>query len=179
MKKKRVKVGKWETVFKGVMFELKQAEAVYSNGKKDLFEKAFRTPSIIVVPIHKNGDVLMIKEYRLALKSYEWFLPAGRMDKETNPKKAAIRELEEETGFTSKKLTLLSKHGDSNTLEYIHYIYLAEDLEPIEKKDVNEDEDITLHPMSFKKALELALDGEIKIPEICFALLQLNAYLKK
>lgn len=178
MKKKRVKIGEWKSVFKGLIYELKQAEAVYSNGTKAIFEKAFRVPSVIILPVNDKRQVIMTKEYRLATKSYEWFLPVGRMDKGNDPKKEALRELEEEAGFTSKKLTLLYKNGNYNSLEHVNYVYVAQDLIPINKKEVGEDEDITLHPMSINKALKLVLDGEVNSPEICFALLKLNLYLK-
>ena len=176
--KKRVKIGEWKSVFKGLSYEIKQAEAVYSNGTKATFEKAFRIPSVFILPINEKGQIIMTKEYRLATKSYEWFLPAGRMDKETNPKKAALRELEEETGFTSKKLTLLYKNGMHNSMEHINYVYLAENLSLVNKEEVSEDEDITLHPMPINKALKLVMSGEVNSPEICFALLKLNVYLK-
>ncbi len=176
--KKRVKIGKWKTVFYGTIFEIKQAEAEYSNGRKQIFEKAFRTPSVLVLPITSKGKLIMTREYRIGSNNYQWFFPAGRMDKEKDPKKAAQRELQEEIGMRAGKLTLISKHGITNTMEYINYVFLAENLSE-SKIEVDEDEDIEIHEVTIKEALRKVLDGEVEARDICFAIIQLHKYLKE
>ena len=177
MKKPRTKVGPWRTVFRGTRFEIKQAEATYSSGRKDIWEKACRAPTVFVLALDDKGKLLLTKEYRYVSKRYEWFLPVGKMDKEANPKKAAMRELQEEAGFKAKKLTLLSRHGALTLMEHERYIFLAEGLTPA-PIDAGEDEDIVVYPTTVKKALQMVLEGEIDIPEICFAIITLNKYLR-
>lgn len=176
-RKKHVQIGKWKSVFKGSIFEIKQAEAVYSNGKKVIFEKAFRTPSVVVLALTSTNKIILIREFRIGSNNYQWFLPAGRMDKNEIPRKAAQRELQEEVGLRAGKLTLLSKHGQTNTMEYFHYVFLAEDLTNAPLV-VNEDEDIEIHEVTLKEALRKVLNGEIESPHIIFAILLLNKHLK-
>ncbi len=178
MKKARVKVGKYKTVFKGRHFEIKQASALYSNGKKTTFEKACRTPTVIILALNDKKELLLTWEYRLGPKKYMWFLPAGRIDKKGDtPKNAAKRELQEETGYKAKKITLLDSYGSGNAMEYKKYVFLAEGLtyEPVK---IDEDEDITVKPLTIDKAMKLVLDGDIEIPEIGFAVITLARYLK-
>ena len=111
-------------------------------------------------------------------KRYEWCLAVGKLESGMAPKKGAMKELREEIGVKAKKLTLLSKYGHGNSYEHLNYVFLAEGLTPAPLTTGEEDEDITIHPTSVKKALQMVLEGEINIPDICFAILLLNKHLK-
>ncbi len=76
---------------------------------------------------------------------------------------AALRELEEETGYTSDKLTLLadfySAIGFCN--ERIR-LYLADNLIKVENpRPMDEDEVIELHEVTLEEALNLVATGDI------------------
>lgn len=53
------------------------------------------------------GRYLIIKEYRYPVQKWVYSLPGGRVDPNESPKKAAQRELLEETGYTAKSLDKL------------------------------------------------------------------------
>ncbi|KUO01677.1 NUDIX hydrolase [Streptomyces resistomycificus] len=55
--------------------------------------------SVMIVPITKDGDVVLIRQYRHNLKKYTLEIPAGAIVQGESPKDAALRELWEETGF--------------------------------------------------------------------------------
>jgi ADP-ribose pyrophosphatase len=177
MNKKRVKVGKYKTVFKGKIFEVQQAEAVYSRGKKAVFERAIRPSTVVILALNDKKEVLLTWEYRLASKKYMWFLPAGRVDKEKDPKKAAMRELQEETGFKAAKMKLLFTQNSGNVMQHKWYFYVAEGLTPA-PLEADEDEDITVKPMSIKKAMDLVINGEIENANIAMGIIRLHKYLK-
>ena len=108
MNKKRVKVGKYKTVFNGVIFKIKQAKAIFPSGKVKTFEQAVRPVSVTIMAIDNKGQLLLTREYRQKYKRYLWRLPAGRVEKNESPLKAAQRELREETGFKARKIKLFN-----------------------------------------------------------------------
>jgi ADP-ribose pyrophosphatase len=57
-------------------------------------------PSVMVVPVTEDARLVLVRQYRYNLKSYQLEFPAGTMHHAEDPQDAARRELEEETGFT-------------------------------------------------------------------------------
>ncbi len=70
----------------------------------------------------------MIRQYRHATRQYLWELVAGRIDEGESAKKAAARELMEETGYRAKRFTVfLDVFPTPGFLEERMYILLAKD----------------------------------------------------
>jgi 8-oxo-dGTP pyrophosphatase MutT (NUDIX family) len=57
-------------------------------------------PSVMVVPVTADGNVVMVKQYRHNLKLETLELPAGVAGEDEPAASAALRELEEETGYS-------------------------------------------------------------------------------
>ena len=47
----------------------------------------------------REGEVLLVRQYRLLINGFSWEIPGGRVDEGETPKTAAIRECLEETGL--------------------------------------------------------------------------------
>lgn len=91
-----------KTVYKGKIFEITDDEIVLSDGLVR-HREIIRHPGGVVIFAQKdNGDVLLVKQYRYAVKSLQTELPAGRLEKSEDPLTAAKRELREETGYMAK-----------------------------------------------------------------------------
>jgi len=173
MAKKRVKVGKYKTVFKGVIFKIKQAKAVFPSGKITTFEQVARPPTVTILAIDAKGRLLLTKEYRLKHRKYLWRLPSGRVEKNETPLQAARRELQEEAGLKAKKLKLFHVRGSSQTLDWKLYCYIATDFTPAPTKS-DEDEDIKIVPTSIKKAFKMVANGEIKKENMAYVIMKLH-----
>lgn len=69
-----------------------------------------KTPdAVIVIPILKNGRIVLQKSYKHGCGEFIWEFPAGMMDQEHCETKCAERELLEETGLKGE----LEKTGET------------------------------------------------------------------
>ena len=84
-----------------------------------------------VVPVTKNGDVIMIWQHRHPHGKTHWEIPAGRCEPDETPEQSALRELEEETGHRPGQLIKLPDFYPVNGIsDHIAHVYLAVDCEP-------------------------------------------------
>ena len=122
-------------IFKGKLINLFLDKVKLPNGKIGSREWVDHPGAACVIPIMPNGDICFIKQYRYASKKVFVEIPAGKLDKNETPLDCAKRELSEEIGYTSNKLTFLTKIypaiGFSNE---VMWMYLGEDLVKTEMK---------------------------------------------
>tara|TARA_Y200000002_G_scaffold374301_1_gene374816 strand:- start:809 stop:1315 length:507 start_codon:yes stop_codon:yes gene_type:complete len=86
------------------------------NGKKiKNYHKVIFNNAAMVILENNKGEVLLIKEYRRALKKKIFGFPGGHLEKGEKPLKAAKRELYEETGYKGKMWRHLFSYINSGT----------------------------------------------------------------
>jgi len=86
-------------------------------------------PSVMIVPVTTDRRLVLVRQYRHNLKSYQLEFPAGTMHETEDPEDAACRELEEETGYTlaaDEQMRPLGSYYSlpSETNKYTH-VFLA------------------------------------------------------
>lgn len=114
-----------------------------------------------IVPLISDNELIMVRQYRYALKRETLEIPAGKMDKGESAEECIKRELAEETGFEAKVIKWLYTYapavGYSN--ELIH-LYLGSDLEKLGNK-VNEGEISSLEILTIDEVLGMIRNHEI------------------
>ena len=129
MTKGKVQVLNSEMVYQGPVFGVRRDEVVEPNGVRARREVITHPGSVVVLPVLRDGRVLMIRQYRYATRRYLWELVAGRIDEGETAKAAAARELREETGYRAKKFRVfLDLFPTPGFLEERMYLLLAEGL---------------------------------------------------
>jgi ADP-ribose pyrophosphatase len=86
------------TVYKGRVFSVELDYVFLPNGHEVHVAVVRHTPSVVLIPVQDDGQVVMIRQYRHALKRAIWELPAGNVNEGESAEAAAVRECEEEIG---------------------------------------------------------------------------------
>jgi 8-oxo-dGTP pyrophosphatase MutT (NUDIX family) len=114
-----------------------------------------RQDAVVIIPTIKN-KIAIIKQRQPQTK---WFysLPSGRMDKKgESPKKAALRELLEETGMKPKSIRLWKTYYSTGKVINTVYVFIAQNCEIIAKQNLDDGEKIKVNQYNFDEFLELS-----------------------
>ena len=91
-------------VMRTPIFDVMEDRAVGPGGLK-LQRRIVRHPgAVAVLARNGRGEVLLVRQFRLAVRQRLWELPAGKLEPGERPLRAAKRELAEETGCPGKIL---------------------------------------------------------------------------
>ena len=156
-----MKIKEVQEICKGSEVGVKLIKAKF--GKKEIKkEVVLHKNSVGILPLIGKEKIVLVKQYRFPAKEELWEIPAGMLEKNEKPIKAAKRELKEETGFEAKKLLKIAEFYKSpgyNT-EYMH-LFKANQLKK-GKQYLDEDELINrVKVFSLKEVLKMMKRKEI------------------
>ena len=146
-------------VYRCRIFDVYEEDVRFPDGRTVRQTRIDHKPTISVVPVDREGNLILIRQYRSAIDQFLIETPAGGIDPEEPIEEAVQRELAEETGFQAGRLIKLFEGylvpGYCN--EYM-YFYLALDL--FEKKlPQDEDEVIEISKVPMVEALRMLKEG--------------------
>jgi ADP-ribose pyrophosphatase len=119
--------------------------------------------AVVVLPLHENGRIELVRQYRYPPDEILLELPAGKLDPGEEPRECAMRELAEETGWRAGEIhelgSFFTTPGFSD--EVLH-AFVATGLEPAPDVAPDPDEAIEIVTMTVDEALEACRDGTIR-----------------
>lgn len=160
-----------KTVYKGPVFSIESGTLREPGGVRARRDIIRHSGSVAVLPVHDDGRVVLIRQYRCAYEKQVIELPAGRIDKGETALQAAKRELSEEVGVGARKwerlLRILPSPGfcDETVTIYRATGLFARATEP------DPDERIEIRDLSLPAALALIASGKIEDGKTVVALL--------
>lgn len=171
-----------KTVFQCSIFQVKEKKAQTQNKTHSLNVYTLNCANWVnIIPVTASGQIVLVEQHRFGTNSFTLEVPGGAVNfGENDATIAAVRELEEETGLTSQRILALPGYSPnaailSNKVTY----FIAFDVQPLQTPVIHNDpfENIKLHFMDFKEALERVRTGQITNILSAFALLLAEPYL--
>ncbi|MBC8683174.1 NUDIX hydrolase [Staphylococcus pseudintermedius] len=128
-----------ESIYKGKIIEVEKHKVSLPNNETAYREVVKHNGAVAICALTPDQQVILVKQYRKALEQELLEIPAGKLEPGEDRESAAMRELEEETGYKAKKLTLIGEvYGTPGFSNEKISVYFADNL--VEGK-VNLDED--------------------------------------
>jgi len=143
-------------VFKVTVDTVSEGELTYQR------DVVHHPGSAVIVPVHDDGTVSLVRQYRHPAVRYLLEVPAGTLGDGERPEAGAARELEEELGLIAERWEKLSEFFVSpGFLEEKMWVYLATEL--IQgRAQPDEDEVLDVVRLPIGDALEMITSGEIQ-----------------
>ena len=132
------------------------------EGRKVRREVIEHRGAAAMLAFDEKNKIILVKQHRFP-HGYVLEIPAGTLEKREEPIKCAFRELEEETGYTAKKMTPLITYYPSigYNAEIIH-CFLASGLKKTSDLKLDDDEILSVVKMDLKKVLSMIKTGKIQ-----------------
>lgn len=141
-------------VFKGIIFDVYHWPQKMFDGSIATFEAIRRQDTVVIITSSRNKMVVLKQRQ----PGTGWFLsePAGRIESGESPKRAAARELLEETGMKAGQLFLWKKVQPSRKIFHTIYVFIAQNCIQTQEPSPDSGEQIKTLLVSFEDWLKLS-----------------------
>lgn len=159
-------------IYKGRIVHLVEDTVILPDGRQAGRELVLHNGGAGVIAIDEDKTVLMVSQYRKPYDQVILEVPAGKLEKGEDPQSAAIRELQEETGYTAEKVTYIGKYYPTpGYCSEITYLYFAENLSFVGQK-LDHGEFVELKKIPLSKLVEMVMNNEIPDAKTAIAILK-------
>ena len=152
-------------IYQGPIFKVVQDQVELPEGKgqaqRDLI---FHNGAVAVIALTPENKLILVKQYRKAIETTSYEIPAGKLEvgENADPHAAALRELEEETGYTGQLELVYDFYSAIGFCNEKIKLYKASQLTKVENpRPQDEDETLQLFEVSLEEAHQLLQNGDI------------------
>ncbi len=159
-------------IYSGRIVTLDLCEVELPDGQHQIREILRHSGATALIAVDDQNRILLVRQFRSASAQIMSEIPAGVLNVGEDPMMAAIRELQEETGYKPGKIEPLGGlyTAPGYTTEYIHLFVATELIESRLPADV--DEFIEVDHVTLANALTMIETGEIQDAKTIIALLK-------
>jgi ADP-ribose pyrophosphatase len=165
---------KTEVIHRGKTFLLRRDTVDLPKRAKPLvYEYEERAPAVIVVPVTKAGEIVLIRQYRYPVDAWCLETPAGGTHDTGKRKLAAVvrKELKEEIGATAGEIEPVARFFSAPSFsDEVAHIFIAWDVELEQRPEPESTEQIRIERMPVTEAMKKARAGELVTAQCALAL---------
>ncbi|TVQ55678.1 MAG: NUDIX hydrolase [Phycisphaerales bacterium] len=163
-----------ETPHQGRLFSVEVRTYRDEQGREITREIVRHPGAVLIVPVLNEQKLILIRNYRIAPDQTLWEFPAGKLEPGEDPRNAALRELEEETGYSAARIEPLGTFYTSpGFADELMHVFVAEELSEVGQR-LEPGEEIEVHLIGREDALEMATDGRMQDGKSIAALFMWN-----
>ncbi len=151
-------------VHRGFRFSVREVRFRAPDGTEFERDVVHHPGAVAVVPLHDDGTVTLVRQFRAALDADLLELPAGLRDVDGEADaRTAERELVEEAGLAADRLEhLVTFHNSPGYCDETVGVFLATGLRPVaDDRQGVEEQHMIVERVSLEVALDMVRDGRI------------------
>lgn len=158
-------------IYRGQFINLREDTVLLEDGHRQTSTTVEYPSSVCAVPVFEDRTVMLVRQFRKPAEEFLLEAPAGKMEPGEVPEATALRELQEEIGYTAGRLDPLAAFFTEPRLciQRMH-VFLARDLTPA-SLTADEDEFIGVRRVRLDEVAALIADGSIRDAKSIAALL--------
>lgn len=152
-----------ELKYRGRVFSVSVDTVRLPHGPEVALEIVHHGPSVVLLPMPTPDSVILVRQYRHAVRDWVWELPAGSVDPGESADAAAVRECHEEVGLVPNRAEHLGAFYPTPgyCTELMNFYRLTGLATPESAADVDEDESLEPREFSLAEVESLIARGEI------------------
>ena len=155
-----LRISNRETTYQCPFMEITHQQAEFEGFTKDYYVVNFKRRGGVVVL--KNGEVLLVRQYRFLLNGASWELPGGTIEDDENVESGLVRECLEETGVRVSALrALVEYYPGLDNVDNRTTVFLSEQAEPVAPFRGNPAEIQEIAWVPLERCLRMVFDREI------------------
>lgn len=164
-----------KTLFEGLVVDVEQMEVRVGAKGWHLFQIVRHPGGVGVLPLHDDGTVTLIRQFRPAANEWLLEVPAGRRDPGEDAAACGRRELVEETGLSAAVLSPLGiLRSSPGVFDEVIHLFLARGLAQAQARPEHYEEIETVR-VPLDEARRMARDGRISDGKTIAALFRADA----
>ncbi|MFP4530622.1 MAG: NUDIX hydrolase [Halodesulfurarchaeum sp.] len=151
-----------ESAYECPGFSIVHESVTLPDGTETDFDYLHDVPSVVIIPFTPTGEVVVIEEWRQAVKRVVRGFPAGGVEPGEELGEAAKRELAEETGYEAAAVSHLDTFEPATGIsDAIFHYFVATDCRPTGTQRLDEDETIRVATTTLGELLERLHSGNM------------------
>lgn len=153
-----------ETIIKRPWLNVSRDKVKLPDGRENDEYYVLHYPTWInVIAITNDGQFIIERQYRHAIKEVSTEICAGCAEEGESPLEAAQRELQEETGYAGGTWSeIMVVAPNSSTMDNYCHCFLAEGVEKVSGQHLDATEDIHVFLVTRQEIFSMLCNGEFK-----------------
>jgi 8-oxo-dGTP pyrophosphatase MutT (NUDIX family) len=164
-----------ERLHENAWFAVDDYDAIAPTGVASrYFALHFQNGAVGAIPLHDDGTITLVGQWRFPFGAYSWELPEGGVPPDEPALDGAKREMREEAGLEAQDWRhILTIQLSNASTDEVANLYLATGLTPV-AKDPDATEQLTVTRIPLRDAMKAIVKGQITDALTVAALLRLH-----
>ena len=151
-------------VYENHWMQVNEDKVLFPAGFEGIYGVVEKTDFAIILPVHADGRIQMVQQYRYPISRRCWELPQGSWEdsSDSSPEELARGELAEETGYRAGKMEKIGQMFPAGgLLNQLCHMFVATELSEGQTNREATESDMITEAFSLEEIMQMFATGEM------------------